>query len=82
MKKCLMVLLSLSLLFALSVPVLADVVKPNADFYVLDAAGVLTRETQAHIIYNNDRLYEACGAQIAFVTVGTTGSIKPADYVY
>ena len=55
-------------------------VSPTDDFYVLDQAGVLSTATQAHIVYNNDDLYEACGAQIVFVTLNDTGSADIFDY--
>ena len=57
-----------------------SVVSPTDDFYVLDQAGVLSTATQAHIVYNNDDLYEACGAQIVFVTLNDTGSADIFDY--
>ncbi|MGI6174310.1 MAG: TPM domain-containing protein [Christensenellales bacterium] len=61
---------------------LADikVVQPTDDFYVLDKADVLSYETRAAIVLNNDRLYEACGGQIAVVTLATTGSYAIDDY--
>lgn len=79
MKRFLAILAILTLLAA---PVMAAVVKPDKDFYVLDDAGVLTNATKAHIIYNNDDLYKACGAQIVFVTVDTFGSMSRDDYAY
>lgn len=72
-------------LLLLSAPAWAlTVLSPDDDFYVLDDAGVLSRDTISHIIFNNDDLYEACGAQIVFVTLDSTRSndIDIADYVY
>ncbi|MEG2624613.1 MAG: TPM domain-containing protein, partial [Clostridia bacterium] len=59
-----------------------DVVKPDAQFYVLDDANVLSAETEQHIIDNNVRLEKACGAQIVFVAIETTGSASREDYAY
>ncbi|MDO4547936.1 MAG: TPM domain-containing protein, partial [Clostridia bacterium] len=73
-------LLTLAVFLASSA--LASVVQPDDDFYVLDDANVLTQATKAHIIYNNDNLYEACGAQIVFVTIDTFGSMTRDDYAY
>ncbi|MBR3504942.1 MAG: TPM domain-containing protein [Clostridia bacterium] len=76
--------LALALMLLLSVPALAaaSVLKPTDDFYVNDAANVLTNETVGHIVLNNDALYKACGAQIVIVTVDTTGSTKLENYAY
>ena len=52
----------------------ADIPEPTEDFYVYDGAGVLSYETEGHIVFCNDVLDEACGAQIVFVTVDTVGS--------
>lgn len=79
MKKILLALLLALMLFvspALAVP------DPGSDFYVLDEAGVISAETEKRIIYNNDLLYDACGAQLVFVTVNTTGSESIDDYCY
>lgn len=74
-------LLCLCLLCALALPALAvNVVSPNQYFYVLDEAGVLSEKTQAHIVYNGNNLYEACGAQIVFVVLDTTRPTNIADY--
>ena len=77
MKKALLTLMLALLLLAM--PALA-VPEPSDDFYVLDEANVLSVDTETHIIANNDLLYEACGAQIVFVTVDTTGSTAIDDY--
>ena len=60
----------------------AALIQPTADFYVADNANVLTDETKGHIVLNNDTLFNACGAQIVFVTLETTGSKKIEDYAY
>ena len=52
----------------------SSVIEPTEDFYVNDQANVLTEETEGLIVLNNDKLYAACGAQIVFVTVPTTGT--------
>ena len=66
----------------LAVPALASSLKPTDDFYVNDAANVLSDATEGHIILNNDALYKASGAQLVFVTVDTTGSTKLENYAY
>lgn len=69
-------------LLLLAAPALASSLKPTDDFYVNDAANVLSDATEGHIILNNDALYKACGAQLVFVTVDTTGSAKLENYAY
>lgn len=54
--------------------------KPSEELYVLDRANVLNRDTVGEIVYSNDLLNKACGAQIAVVTVGTTGNDAIDDY--
>lgn len=65
----------------IALPALA-VPSPNDDFYVLDQANVLSSETEWRIVYNNDLLYDACGAQIVFVTVDDTDGKAIDDYAY
>jgi uncharacterized protein len=60
----------------------AALIQPAADFYVADNANVLTDETRGHIVLNNDALFSACGAQLVFVTLETTGSKKIEDYAF
>lgn len=60
----------------------SSVIEPTEDFYVNDQANVLTEETEGLIVLNNDKLAEACGAQIVFVTLDTTGSTNIEDYAY
>lgn len=77
------VLVMLAVLLALAMPALAvSIPEPTAEFFVRDDAGVLSLETEAHIVYNNDALKKACGAEIVFVTVGTTGPMSIEDYAY
>lgn len=59
-----------------------SVIEPTADFYVNDQANVLTEETEGLIVLNNDKLEAACGAQIVFVTLDTTGSTDIETYAY
>ena len=82
MKRILALALALMLLLAAPALAAASALKPTDDFYVNDAAGVLSNETIGHIVLNNDALYNACGAQIVFVTVDTTGSAKLENYAY
>ena len=79
MKRRILALVCALMLIAL--PALA-VPSPNDDFYVLDQANVLSSETEWRIVYNNDLLYDACGAQIVFVTVDDTDGKAIDDYAY
>ena len=60
----------------------SSVIEPTEDFYVNDQANVLTEETEGLIVLNNDKLAEACGAQIVFVTLDSTGSTDIETYAY
>jgi uncharacterized protein len=62
------------LLIAVSGVALAEIPKPDDDFYVLDEANVISYETEGHIVFCNDVLKEKTGAEIVFVTVKTVGS--------
>ncbi len=57
-------------------------VQPNDLFYVYDGASVLSDDTTATIVLNNDALFDGCGAQIVFVTLKDTGSAQIEDYAY
>lgn len=61
---------------------LAEVVKPGEDFWYLDEANVLSEATEGEIFFANQRLIDACGAEIAVVTIETTGSMSISDYAY
>lgn len=81
LKRLSAVLLAL-LLTAASALAAPKVVQPTEDFYVNDSANVLSDEVEGLIVLNNDKLYAACGAQIVFVTVPTTGTASIEDYAY
>lgn len=81
LKRLSAVLLAL-LLTAASALATPQVVEPTEDFYVNDSANVLSDEVEGLIVLNNDALYAACGAQIVFVTVPTTGTTSIEDYAY
>lgn len=55
---------------------------PGEEFYYLDQPGVLTRETEAFIFFNNESLEDACGAQIAIVVVNNLSGMQVDDYAY
>ncbi len=74
--------LCLALLLAIPLAASASVVQPTEMFYVYDGANVLSEATEATIVYNNDTLFAACGAEIVFVTVPSTGSMDISDYAY
>lgn len=75
-------LFALALIFCLlsCTALAADIPEPTEDFYVYDGANVIDYETEGHIVFCNDVLAEACGAQIVFVTVDTVGSASIDDY--
>ena len=77
---CLAAVLLLSLGALADTYVAAKKLKPSKEVYVLDRSGVLTDATKGEIIFSNDLLYDKCGAQIAVVTVGTTGNESIDDY--
>lgn len=78
MKKLLTILLALLLIAA---PALA-LPAPSADFYILDEANVISDATEEYIIYNNDQLFDACGAQIVFAVLDDTEGEAIDDYAY
>ncbi len=75
-------LCALAMLALLCAPALAKTVSPNADFYYLDNANVLSEALEGEIFFANKLLYDACGAQIVVVTVDTTGREAIDDYTY
>ena len=81
LKRLSAVLLAL-LLTAASALAAPQVVQPTEDFYVNDSANVLSDAVEGLIVLNNDALYAACGAQIVFVTVPTTGTASIEEYAY
>ena len=78
MKRLFALLLALCLLCGAALA--ADLPEPSDDFYVYDGANVIDYETEGHIVFCNDVLAEACGAQIVFVTVDTVGNASIDDY--
>lgn len=79
MKKTILALLLALMLTA--APALA-IPSPSDDFYILDEANVISNATEEYIIYNNDQLYDACGAQIVFAVVDDTEGEAIDDYAY
>ncbi len=59
-----------------------ETVKPTELFYVADYANVLSEETEAEIVTQNDVLYEKTGAQIVVVTVDFLDGNDIGDYAY
>ena len=83
MKKALSLLCLLALLFTATTAFAAtNIPSPSEDFYVLDEANVLEYETEGLIVFTNDLLKEACGAEIVVVTVESTNGTAIDDYVY
>ena len=60
----------------------AEVVQPSDDFWYLDEANVLSESTEGEIFFANQRLYDACGAEIVVVAIDSTGSMAIDDYAY
>ena len=57
-----------------------EVVPQTADFYVNDAAGLLSPETKQYIIDVNKKLKKASGTQVVVVTVPDMGGAALEDY--
>ena len=70
------------MLFVLVIPATAEVVQPNEDFWYLDQANVLSQETEGEIFFANQRLYDACGAEIVVVAIDSTDGMAIDDYAY
>jgi len=58
------------------------VVDPPANTYVADYAGVLTEETEAYLVQQNEVLTAATGGAIVVVTVDFLDGMDIADYAY
>ena len=56
------------------------VVQPGEDFYYLDTANVLSRETEGEIYFCNRLLEEACGAQIVVAALDSIGGADTFEY--
>ena len=81
MKKILSMLAAL-LVMSFFLTAIAEVVKPNEDFWYYDEAYVLSDSTKGEIFYANQRLSDACGAEIVVVAVNNTGKLSLEDYTY
>lgn len=85
MKKRAFISFFLSVLWALCLtlsPLAADLPSPTDDFYVNDFSGVLTEETEKHIIDVNDQLQPETGAQIVVVAVDFLDGMSSEEYAY
>ena len=56
------------------------VVEPGEDFYYLDTADVLSRETEGEIYFCNQLLYEQCGAEIVVAALDSIGGADIYEY--
>ena len=56
------------------------VVQPGEDFYYLDTANVLSRETEGEIFFCNKLLEEACGAQIVIAALDSIDGADSFEY--
>lgn len=83
MKRKMARLCALALAFLMTAALaFAEIPKPGADFWYLDSANVLSSETEGEIFFANQRLYDACGAEIVVVAVKSTGNLSMSDYTY
>lgn len=80
--RILICLSALVLAAALLCTAVAEVVQPNDDFWYLDQANVLSQETEGEIFFANQRLYDACGAEIVVVAIDSTDGMAIDDYAY
>lgn len=81
-KRILLVSTVFVLLMSITVTAFAEVVQPGDDFWYLDQSDVLTLETEGEIFFANQRLYDACGAEIVVVAIESTGGMAIDDYAY
>ncbi len=82
MKRLITLLLTLLLLILPLSAYAVQVADPTDDFYVADYANVLSDEVEGLIVLNNDRLEEACGAQIVVVMVDSISGSTIESYAY
>lgn len=61
---------------------MAEIPEPTDDFWYLDQSDVLSDETEGEIFFANQRLYDACGAEIVVVAVDSTDGMAIDDYAY
>ncbi len=80
MKKLLICLLAAVMLLAPAGALAAKLVQPGDDFYYLDEADVLSRDTEGEIFFCNQLLQEACGAQIVVAALNDIGGADIFDY--
>lgn len=60
----------------------AEVAQPGEEFWYLDEADVLSLDTEGEIFFANQRLYDACGAEIVVVAIDSTDGMAIDDYAY
>lgn len=82
MKKIYLCLLAALTALALCASASAAVVEPDEDFYYLDTANVLSRETEGTIYFCNQQLYEQCGGQIVVAALEGIDGADIYDYAY
>lgn len=73
-------LAALALVMLCGLMMMGAVVKPNADFYFQDNAGVLSRQTKEFIMSQSPQLAAETGAQVVVLTVESLEGMAPADY--
>ncbi len=61
---------------------LAEVVRPNDDFWYLDQANVFSEETEGIIFFANQALHKQSGAEIVVVAIDSTEGMGIEDYTY
>lgn len=80
--KVMLCLTAIALIGSLISSALASVVQPSDDFWYLDQANVLSLETEGEIFFANQRLYDACGAEIVVAAIDSTDGMAIEDYAY
>lgn len=75
MRKTLPLIISIIMLLVMNLSAFAamDIPQPDRNFYCLDNAGILSRETENAILKASQTLQQKAGAQIVVVTVPTLG---------
>lgn len=81
-KKFFSALVVLAIVCCGSLPAFAAVPERPANRYVLDSANVLSDETEKKIISQNEKLFQATGAEIVIVSVDFIDGNDSADYTY
>ncbi len=75
-------ILAVVLAACVALSVCAYALEQSDEFYVNDAANILSSSLKSHICEENYRLYETCGAEVVVVTVDFIEGYDMEDYAY